>query len=118
MTLTPPKMRGIDIALEIKNCNPHPRPAVVAQISRNTLLPPPITPSTNYYGPHVTKSDYDQAFSEARSWVLESEDHRPIAAARIFHVKEYALAKAVLRSKNKVRNEAGLHYKWGGIIRF
>ncbi len=62
----------------------------------------PSNPSTNYYGPQVTKSDYDQAFNKARLWALESEEHRPTAAARIYHVKEYAVQKAVLRAKQKV----------------
>ena len=26
----------------------------------------PSYPSTNYYGPHVIKADYDQAFNQAR----------------------------------------------------
>ena len=71
-------------------------------------------PSTNYYGPHVTKADYDRAFNEARLWALESEEHRPTAAARIYHVKELALCKSVLRSRQKVRNAAGLYNTWGG----
>ncbi len=74
----------------------------------------PSYPSTNYYGPHVTKSDYDQAFNKARLWALESEEHRLTAAARIYHVKEYAVRKAVLRAKQKVRNTAGLYNTWGG----
>jgi hypothetical protein len=71
-------------------------------------------PSTYFYGPHATKSDYDQAFNDARLWALESDEHKPTAAARIYHVKEHALRKAVLRSKQKVRNSAGLYNTWGG----
>jgi hypothetical protein len=70
--------------------------------------------STNYYGPHVTKADYDRAFNEARLWALENAEHRPTTAARIYHVKELALCKSVLRSRQKVRNAAGLYNTWGG----
>jgi hypothetical protein len=86
----------------------------MANISKETLPRPRTYPSSNYYGPHVTKLDYDQAFNEARLWALKSEEHRPTAAARIYHVKELALCKSVLRSKQRVRNTSGLYNRWGG----
>ena len=81
----------------------------MAQLSKEALPPLTSYPSTNYYGPHVTKPDYDRAFNNARLWALESEEHRPTAAARIYHVKELALRKSVLRSKHKARNSSGLY---------
>jgi hypothetical protein len=83
----------------------------MANLSKEALPP---YPSTNYYGPHITKSDYDRAFNEARLWALESEEHRLTAAARIYHVKEYIVRKSVLRLKQKARNTAGLYNAWGG----
>lgn len=86
----------------------------MASLSKEPL--PSITsyPSTNFYGPHVTKADYDRAFNEARLWALESEQHRPTAAARIYHVKEHAVLKSVSRARQKVRNTDGLYNMWGG----
>jgi hypothetical protein len=81
----------------------------MAKLSEEALPPLSSYPSTNYYGPHVTKQDYDRAFNEACLWALESEEHRPTAAARIYHIKELALCKSVLRSKQKVRNAEGVY---------
>ena|ERR1700730_6803558 len=86
----------------------------MANLSKEALPSIPSYPSTNFYGPHVTKADYDRAFNEARLWALESEEHRPTAAARIYHVKELAVRKSVLRSKQKARNAVGLYNTWGG----
>jgi hypothetical protein len=68
----------------------------MAQLSKEALPILSTYPSTNYYGPHVTKSDYDRAFNKARLWALESEEHRPTAFAKIYYVKEFALYKSVL----------------------
>ena len=65
-------------------------------------------------GFHSTKSDYDKAFNEARAWALESDDHRPVDAARIYHVSENALKLSVYREKRKQRNRKGIYNKWGG----
>src|SRR5271168_2499276 len=86
----------------------------MAQLSKEALPLLSTYPSTNYYGPHITKADYDRAFNEARLWALESEEHRPTAAARIYHVKELAIQKLVLRLKQKARNAVGLYNMWGG----
>jgi hypothetical protein len=71
-------------------------------------------PSTNFYGPQVTKGDYDRAFAKARLWALESEEHRSIDTARIYHVKEPALVKSVFRARKRLRNTEGLYNTWGG----
>jgi hypothetical protein len=81
----------------------------MAQLSKEALPLFSTYPSTNYYGPHVTKANYDQAFNKARSWALKSEEHCPTSAAKIYHVKELALYKSVLQSRQKVRNAARLY---------
>jgi hypothetical protein len=86
----------------------------MAQLSKEALPLLSTYPSTNYYSLHVTKVDYDRAFNEARLWALESEEHRPTTTARIYYVKELALCKSVLQSRQKVRNTAGLYNIWGG----
>jgi hypothetical protein len=73
----------------------------MAQLSKEALPLLSTYPSTNYYGPHVTKADYDRAFNEARLWALESKEHLPTAPARIYHVEELALCKSVLRSRQR-----------------
>jgi hypothetical protein len=73
----------------------------MANLSKEALPSIPSYPSTNFYSLHVTKADYDQAFNEARLWALESKEHCPTAAARIYHVKELAIQKLVLWSKQK-----------------
>ena len=78
----------------------------MANLSKEALPP---YPSTNYYGPHVTKSDYNRAFNEARLWALKSKEHRLTTATRIYYVKEYIVRKSVLRLKQKARNMAGLY---------
>ncbi len=72
---------------------------IMATSSKESLLS---YPSTNYYCPHVTKQEYNQAFDKAYLWALESDEHRLTAAARIYHVKELALQESVLWSKQKV----------------
>ena len=70
--------------------------------------------STMYYGPHPTKVDYDNAFAEAYTWALESDDHRPLDAARIYHVKEYALISAIRRTRKRMKDRSKLPNAWGG----
>jgi hypothetical protein len=65
----------------------------MANLSKEALPP---YPSTNYYGPHITKLDYDRAFNNTRLWALKSEEHRLTTAARIYYVKEYIIRKSVL----------------------
>ena len=67
-----------------------------------------------YHFPHITRQDYDCAFSDACLWVLEHPDECPITAARIFHVKEDTLKKSVLRSEQKERNSKGVYNTHGG----
>jgi len=52
-----------------------------------------------YYFPHVTKQDYDCAFNNARKDALDNPELSSILVARIYHVKEEALRKSVLRSR-------------------
>jgi hypothetical protein len=72
------------------------------------------TCSQYYYYPHKTKSNYDQAFKTAREWALENDEELPFTAARLYHVKEDALRKSVIRSKNKKRNAQGGYNTHGG----
>ncbi|CZS92474.1 uncharacterized protein RAG0_03054 [Rhynchosporium agropyri] len=58
-------------------------------------------PASNYYLQHVTKSDYNRAFGEAREWKLANPTEQLTTAARIFSVKEEALKKSINRMKNK-----------------
>lgn len=75
----------------------------------------PFQPGYWYY-PHRTKSDYDEAFAEARDWALcdEGQLERNSVAARIFHVKEEALRKACSRFKKRKRNARGRYNTHGG----
>jgi hypothetical protein len=86
----------------------------MANLSKEALPPISSYPSTNYYGPHITKADYDRAFNKARLWALESEEHRPTTIIRIYHIKELTMRKSVLWLKQKARNALGLYNTWGG----
>ena len=66
------------------------------------------------YGFYATKADYQKAFNEARSWALESDDHRAVDAARIYHVNENSLTSAIRRIKQRARNSQGVYNRWGG----
>ena len=72
------------------------------------------TSAANFYSIHSTKADYKKAFDKAQRWALESEYHRPIDAARIYHVKEESLKTSVRRIKQRVRNTKGIYNNWGG----
>jgi hypothetical protein len=67
-----------------------------------------------YYYPHKTKSDYDQAFNNARLWALENDEETALTAARLYHVKEQSLHKSVYRSKTRRRNNQGVYNQHGG----
>jgi hypothetical protein len=71
------------------------------------------SPST-YYGPHLTKDDYNCALNNARIWALEHPEETPTTAARIYHVKEDSIRKVVLRSRKKQRNSEGRYNSHGG----
>lgn len=47
--------------------------------------------ATNYYLKHVTKSDYDKAFGEAREWAVTNPTKAYLVVARIFWIKEDSL---------------------------
>src|SRR6187402_1358539 len=71
--------------------------------------------SSNYYGPHRTKPEYNRAFNSARIWAIENPKESPRAAARIYHVKEEALRKSIIRfRKPKERNAEGEYNSYGG----
>jgi hypothetical protein len=67
-----------------------------------------------YYYPHKSKPDYDRAFNAARLWAIENPTETSASSARIHHVKEEALRKAILRSKNRKRNANGTYNTHGG----
>ena len=67
-----------------------------------------------YYYPYKTKSDYDQAFNNARLWALENNEEIALTAARLYHVKEQSLIKSVYRSKTRKRNSQGVFNQHGG----
>ncbi|KAG4439985.1 hypothetical protein IFR05_004559, partial [Cadophora sp. M221] len=74
-----------------------------------------MSPVTNYFKIHATKSDYDKAFGEAQAWAIENPDELPSFAARIYFVKEDALRQSISRSKRKKdRNPQGLQNQHGG----
>ena len=69
----------------------------------------------NYYGPYPTKREYDLAFSDALLWALgEGSGENSTTAARIYHVKEDSLRRAINRSKKNQRNSEGVYNKHGG----
>jgi hypothetical protein len=49
-----------------------------------------------YYYPHETKPDYNRAFNTACLWAIENPTETSALSARIYHVKEEALRKAIL----------------------
>ena len=57
-----------------------------------------------YYGPHLTKQDYN-CLNDALIWALENPEESSIVAARIFHVNEDSLRVLALRSKKKKQRE-------------
>lgn len=69
---------------------------------------------TYYRFPHLTKSDYDQAFRNARAWAEEHPEESTEVTARIFHVIEDSLSRAIRRSEGNQRNEKGLFNTHGG----
>jgi hypothetical protein len=64
--------------------------------------------SNYYYFPHVIKQDYNCAFNNTRKDALNTPELGFTLAAKIYHVKEEALRKAVLRSRQKERNSNGI----------
>lgn len=62
----------------------------------------------------MDKEQYARAFNEAREWAIANPTETPSTAARIFHVKENSLAKALRRLKAKQRNSNGVYYARGG----
>jgi hypothetical protein len=68
-----------------------------------------------YYGPHLTKQDYNCALNNAIIWALENPEEASTVAARIYHVNEDSLRTLVLRSKKKKqRNSEGVYNRRGG----
>ena len=75
-----------------------------------------MTRSTNYYGPHATKEEYNYAFNKARQWALGEGSKEQIAtAAKMYHVKTDSLRKVVSRAKiTKERTRKGVVIRHGG----
>lgn len=73
--------------------------------------------TSNYYGPHATKEDYDRAFELARIDAIKLSKTEPRVvrtAARIHYIKEKTLLTTIYRSKRRERNLHGLYNKHGG----
>jgi hypothetical protein len=41
-----------------------------------------------YYYPYKAKSDYNQAFNNARLWALKNNEETALTTARLYHVKK------------------------------
>jgi len=67
-----------------------------------------------YYYPYKIKTDYDQAFNNARLWALENNEEIAVTATRLYRVKERALYKSIYRSKTRKRNNQGVFNRHNG----
>jgi hypothetical protein len=72
-------------------------------------------PASYYQFPYfLHKKDYDTAFNNAREWAIENPTESALTAARIYHVKEDALRKSVLRLRGRQLNSQGGYNSHGG----